>query len=376
MKSLHPLPLLIFLSETMVSGAVIDPRVFARETPPSSLITTATHTIPCDTSSSLMTSWYPTTTDQSACDSLIHTSSTYLTCQSYVITTDTQHASSITTGPSSGCLSEKTVTEAAKTDATSTERSACKSSDISTISNVITGNSASGFTASDGSVATTDPSTWITTTTLISIVPIMATSTFSTSSTSEYASWQTAPSFTSTSSREPSTLPTAPSSTSSTSSAESTTTKPPSSTPTSTSPSTSQASSSTAQSPPPPNRFFGELTYELGQYVIMYDETANNMEYKSQAKNNKEPWKHTMSLLTDNPNTSKRRFEIWIPSISGAWGHGVEGSKRTRIISCEITFEPGNEKNKAAFAVWNGEPHYYNDDPENKVHGDCKFLDP
>ncbi|KAK6905202.1 hypothetical protein I204_08140 [Kwoniella mangroviensis CBS 8886] len=165
---------------------------------------------------------------------------------------------------------------------------------------------------------------------------------------SQYTSWETAPSIT----PEPS-----------------------SGSSTSTSPSSSSTSSSS--SPPKEEDFFGILTYELGQYVIMYDVTANETPYKGTSRDNNTPTNFPVTLITNKSNFSKRRFEIYKPVDNGSWGPEVKDSKCTKRIECDIEFQPdpGNQKNRPAFAVWNDEPWFKNIDPENKCQGSCKFVD-
>ncbi|WVW81798.1 hypothetical protein I302_103795 [Kwoniella bestiolae CBS 10118] len=148
----------------------------------------------------------------------------------------------------------------------------------------------------------------------------------------------------------------------------------------STSTSTSSKSHTTTSSQSSPSKvedFFGVLTYELGQYVIMYDVTANDTLYKSTSNDAKTPTKFPVELITNKPNVSQRRFEIYKAIDDGSWGPEVKGSTCTRKIVCEIEFQPdpGNQKNRPAFAVWDGEPWFKNIDPENTCHGECKFED-
>ncbi|WWD08986.1 hypothetical protein V865_007101 [Kwoniella europaea PYCC6329] len=166
--------------------------------------------------------------------------------------------------------------------------------------------------------------------------------------TSQYTSWETAPSITP-----------EPSSSFSTS------------IPSSISP------TSSSSEPPKEEDFFGVLTYELGQYVIMYDVTANETPYKSTSRDNKNPANFPVTLITNKPNFSQRRFEIYKPVDNGSWGPDVKDSKCTKRIECDIEFQPdpGNQKNRPAFAVWNDEPWFKNIDPENKCQGSCKFVD-
>ncbi|WWC58125.1 uncharacterized protein I303_100660 [Kwoniella dejecticola CBS 10117] len=129
--------------------------------------------------------------------------------------------------------------------------------------------------------------------------------------------------------------------------------------------------------------FFGVLTYELGQHVLMYDVTANKTPYRSYAKDDKSYTKYPVTLVTDKSNTSKRSFEFFSPAKDGSWGPEVDGSECQRKLECEITFssDPEAGKNRPSFAVWNSEPYWRIIDPQNRVNGTnavpsvCRLVD-
>ncbi|WVQ62628.1 uncharacterized protein L199_000775 [Kwoniella botswanensis] len=145
----------------------------------------------------------------------------------------------------------------------------------------------------------------------------------------------------------------------------------------STSISSSSSPTSSSSEPPKEEDFFGVLTYELGQFVIMYDVTANETPYKSTSRDNKNPTNFPVTLIANKSNFSQRRFEIYKPVDNGSWGPDLKDSKCTKRIECDIEFQPdpGNQKNRPAFAVWDDEPWFKNIDPENKCQGSCKFVD-